>query len=173
MSTLSPFPLLAHVHPYGQGRSQSTRPGSPPLSHVSHTPTRTRTRTANPGSAFTPAAIYRYYWCFRCVVLLFLKRVVVWWWCVVGGFGWFVWWVSTQVVLVPHPVATLGFPTVVYGAGSALEMFVVALAGSCFSRLPAQPAGFRVWLWEGSVFGHERSTRVAACHPVPFASRWV
>ena len=42
-------------------------------------------------------------------------------------------------------------------------MFVVALAGSCLSRLPAQPAGFRVWLWEGSVFGHERSTHVPVC----------
>jgi len=59
---------------------------------------------------------------------------------VVGGFGWFVWLVSTQVALVPHPVATLGFPTFVYGAGSAL-CCVVALAGSCLSRLPVQPAG--------------------------------
>jgi hypothetical protein len=80
----------------------------------------------------------------------------VWGGCVFGWFGWFVWWVAAQVALVSHPVATLGFPTVVYGAGSALN---VCCRPRGFVPLSSSCPTIR-WFY---VSGHERSTLVPQC----------
>jgi len=56
-------------------------------------------------------------------------------------------WVNVdRVGLIPHPVATLGFPTVVYGAGSALKgLLSPSRVRASLVFLPNHSVVLRVW----------------------------